>query len=282
MAQYTLLTNERGGIEDDLIAYRQEDGSFLLVVNAANTEHDEQWLRTHLHDMPDVSLDNVSADWSMLAVQGPLALGAVRDVTGVDLTEHPNFRFVTASFDGHPMVVSTTGYTGERGCEILIAPAAVGALWDMLTADDRIELCGLAARDTLRLEACYPLHGNDISTATSAVGAGLGWACGFATGFPGADVLERERQAGATTKLIALRMDDRGIPRAGCSLFDTAGNEVGSVTSGTMSPTLGYGIAMGWCSADAAAVDSPLIVDVRGTSYAARVVSRPFYRSPSN
>lgn len=282
MAQYTLLTNERGGIEDDLIVYRQADGSFLLVVNAANTDHDEAWINAQLRDEPNVVLENQSAMWAMLAVQGPYALAVVRDVTGIDLTDYPNFRCVEATYAGSPVLVSTTGYTGERGCEIVISPSAVTTLWDALAADDRMTLCGLAARDTLRLEACYPLHGNDISSTTSAVGAGLAWACGFTTEFVGSDVLQREREAGVDTRLVAVRMEGRGIPRAGCQLLTESGDVVGSVTSGTMSPTLGYGIAMGWCAADSAAVDTPLIVDVRGTSYAARVVSRPLYRSPSN
>jgi aminomethyltransferase len=276
MAQYTLLTNDEGGIEDDLIAYRRADGSFLLVVNAAHTAHDAAWLARRLPH--DVEVRDVSASWAMIAVQGPTSLDVVADVLKVDLRDLRPFRFIETDISGHLAFACTTGYSGERGCELLVAPQVATAVWDSLVADDRVTQCGLAARDTLRLEACYPLHGNDITPRTSAVGAGLAWACAFDTSFPGRDILASERASGSDSVLVAVRVTGRGIPRRGCPVLDVAGNVVGEVSSGTMSPTLRTGIALAWCEQGVSEPGTMLGIDVRGTSYPATVQPRPFYR----
>ncbi len=276
MAQYTLLTNDHGGIEDDLIAYRMDDGSFLLVVNAANIDHDRAWISHHI----DASLDAVVVDesnaWSMIAVQGPLAMDVVNEVLGVSLQATPAFRHIRHASTVADMVFCTTGYTGERGCEILLRPEDSVRVWSLLAKDDRIKLCGLAARDTLRLEACYPLHGNDITPTSSAIGAGLGWACPPGRSFPGAGLLDRERGEGPARRLVPLRMDGRGIPRGGCTVLDAAGERVGVVSSGTMSPTLRSGIALAWLDDSHAGHGTRVQIDVRGSAYDAHVVSRPF------
>jgi aminomethyltransferase len=278
MAQYTLLTNEQGGIEDDLIAYRLAPERYLLVVNASNVEHDAAWLRERLAG--DVVLEDQSEEWAMLALQGPIALDVLEERCGVRLHELAPFRFVETTFTNLPLIAATTGYTGERGCELLVPLAGIEALWEALTNDERVAPAGLGARDTLRLEVCYPLHGNDISATTTAVEAGLGWACGWDTEFTGHDALRRAKEAGAERRLVALRATERGIPRQGCAVL--AGDEVvGEVTSGTMSPTLGTGIALAYVSSAHATAGTSLEVDVRGRRYPVEVAARPLYRPPT-
>ena len=272
-AQYTLLTNERGGIEDDLIVYRLEVDEFLLVVNASNVAHDLELLRRGVSESTGV--EDHSDDWAMLALQGPLALDVLADHV-VDVRQLAPFRFVRAEHAGGEVIIATTGYTGERGCELLVRAPQAPALWEVLAADDRVCPTGLGARDTLRLEVCYPLHGNDIDATTSAVSAGLGWVCGWSTDFVGRDALRAERERGATHKLVALQMLERGIPRAGCLLL-LEGEQVGHVTSGTMSPTLGIGIALAYVRSDLTSTGTELEVDIRGKRFRARVEEKPLY-----
>jgi aminomethyltransferase len=274
-AQYTLLTNERGGIVDDLIAYRRAD-DFLLVVNAANREPDAERIRSHLS--VGVELTDESEATSMLALQGPASLALLAGLAegSFDAQAARPFTFGEATVAGVPCTVARTGYTGEDGVE-LIAPAGRAVeLWDALVAAGA-EPCGLAARDTLRLEVCYPLHGNDIGPDTNAIGAGLGWVCALQHDFAGADVLRETKAAGPASRLVALRMTERAIPRQGCAIL--AGEmQVGAVTSGTMSPSLGEGIGLGWVDAADAAVGTALVVDVRGRRSGAEVAKKPFYR----
>lgn len=274
-AQYTLLTNERGGIEDDLIVYRLRPDRYLLVVNAANVGHDLHWLQVGCTD-GTTNVSDVSDEWSMLALQGPVALDALAD-TGIDVRQLPPFQLVEARWGDVPLLVATTGYTGERGCELLLSPPAAPALWARLLSDDRVVPAGLGARDTLRLESCYPLHGSDIDTNTSAIAAGLGWACGWDSEFPGRARLLQERAHGPHLRLQALRMTDRGIPRIGNIVYSPAGEQVGRVTSGTMSPTLGAGIALAYLHRDVVPED-PVEIDVRGKRYPALVQRKPLYR----
>ncbi|MET1009001.1 MAG: glycine cleavage system aminomethyltransferase GcvT, partial [Gaiellaceae bacterium] len=216
-AQYTLLTNQRGGIVDDLIAYRRGDDDYLLVVNAANVDADHVAL---------AETEDVSDSWAYLAVQGPEALERL----GVEI-EPFAFR-EDVDVLGVRCLVAGTGYTGERGCELGCAPEDAVALWDSVLAQG-IEPCGLGARDTLRLEVCYPLHGNDISPERTPIEAGLGWACALDKEFTGSDVLRRLRDEGPAERLVAFVMADAGIPRAGMAIA-----EGGKVTSGTQSPVL--------------------------------------------
>jgi aminomethyltransferase len=264
-AQYSMLLNDRGGIEDDLIAYRFEEDDVLLVVNAANRAHDAQLLAGIAEDVSD--------GWAMLALQGPLALDVLAEVASVDLRTERPFQFVSTWIADAACIVATTGYTGERGCELLMPADGARAVWDLLLADERVSPCGLGARDTLRLEACYPLHGNDIGPDRDPIGAGLGFAA--PAGLHAS--IDRIRDAGPSAKLVPVRVDGRGIPRAGTDVL-AGGSTVGTVTSGTMSPVLRTGIALAWVDAAHAAVGTELELDIRGTRAAASIVARPFVR----
>jgi len=184
---------------------------------------------------------------------------------------------VEVSCDGHTILAATTGYTGERGCELMVAPGAAPSLWRSLIADERVVPAGLGARDTLRLEACYTLHGNDITPETSAVSADLAWACVFSKDFTGRELLFSEHTAAPAQRLVAVQMTGRGIPRAGCCVYVGA-DGIGHVTSGTMSPTLGIGIALAYVRTELSAPGTEVEVDVRGTRYPAVVANKPLYR----
>jgi aminomethyltransferase len=255
-AQYTLLTNEQGGIVDDLIAYRRGDDDYLLIVNAANVEPDHSAL---------AEAEDVSSEWALLAVQGPEALSRI------DVEVEP-FTFREDDVLGVQCLVAGTGYTGERGCELGCSPDDAARLWDAILARG-VTPCGLGARDTLRLEVCYPLHGNDITPERTPIEAGLGWACALQKDFTGVAVLRRQKDEGTAEKLVALVMEDPGIPRAGMRI-----EEGGEVTSGTMSPSLGKAIGLGYVSASRAEPGTELTVDLRGRPRAARIVKKPFYK----
>jgi aminomethyltransferase len=254
-AQYTLLTNERGGIVDDLIAYRRAPEHYLLVVNASNVEPDRNVLS---------EADDVSGDWALLAVQGPEALERLR-------IEVAPFTFREDDVLGIRCLVAGTGYTGEVGCELGCVPDDVVALWDAIL-DRGVAPCGLGARDTLRLEVCYPLHGNDITPERTPIEAGLGWACALDKEFTGVEILRRQKEEGPDEMLVAFVMEDKGIPRAGMSIA-----EGGEVTSGSLSPMLERGIGLGYVPAELAAPDTELTVDLRGRPRKARVVKKPIY-----
>jgi len=255
-AQYTLLTNERGGIVDDLIAYRRGSDDYLLVVNAANVDAD--------HGALDETED-VSAEWALLAVQGPEALQRL----GIEVEP---FTFREDDVLGIRCLVAGTGYTGERGCELGCSPDDAVALWDAIL-ERGIVPCGLGARDTLRLEVCYPLHGNDISPERTPIEAGLGWACALDKEFTGVDVLRRQKEEGPAEKLVAFVMEEKAIPRQGMRVA-----EGGEVTSGSLSPMLDVGIGLAYVRAELAEPETKLSIDVRGRPKAARVVRKPIYR----
>jgi glycine cleavage system T protein (aminomethyltransferase) len=256
-AQYTLLTNGRGGIVDDLIAYRRGADDYLLVVNASNVEPDHAALS---------ETDDVSDEWAYLAVQGPEALERL----GVEI-EPFTFR-EDVDVLGVRCLVAGTGYTGERGCELGCAPDDAVALWDAILARGIVP-CGLGARDTLRLEVCYPLHGNDITPERTPIEAGLGWACALDKDFTGVDVLRRQKEDGPRVKLAAFVMDDPGIPRTGMAIA-----EGGEVTSGTLSPMLEIGIGLGYVPAELAEPDKEITIDLRGRPRRAHIVRKPFYK----
>jgi len=262
-AQYTLLTNEQGGIVDDLIVYEREPERFLLIVNASNREPDFEWLRDR--EGRGAEVRDVSDDYALLAVQGPKALERL------GLPSAPAFTFAQGQIDDIDCVVNRTGYTGEEGVELLVPAGRAGELWDRIL-ERGVVPCGLGARDTLRLEVCYPLHGNDIGPETDAISAGLGWVCALDKEFTGAEELRRIKEAGPERKLVAFVMEESGIPRQGMTIA-----EGGEVTSGSHSPMLEVGIGLGYVPAELAQPGSELTIDVRGRSRRARVVKKPIY-----
>ena len=263
-AQYTLLTNEGGGIVDDLIVYRMSNGHYLLVVNAGNRESVYTWLKER--EARGTEVRDASDDYALIAVQGP------RSLERLGLDEAPGFTHAMGEVDGIELMVCRTGYTGETGVELLCPGDDGVALWDAVLARGVVP-CGLGARDTLRLEVCYPLHGNDITQDTDAISAGLGWTCALDTDFTGVDALRRIKEDGPERRLVAFVMQERAIPRQGMPIEGG-----GEVTSGTQSPSLDVGIGMGYVPTSSAAVDTDLVVDVRGKPRRARVVKKPIYR----
>jgi aminomethyltransferase len=267
-AQYTLLTNEQGGIVDDLIVYERDAERFLLIVNASNREPDFAWLRNR--ELADVELRDVSYDYALLAVQGP------RSLERLGLPDAPGFTFADGEIDGVRCTVNRTGYTGELGVELLVSADDAGELWDRVAARGAVP-CGLGARDTLRLEVCYPLHGNDIGPETDAISAGLGWVSALDKEFTGVAELRRIKEEGPARRLAAFVMDDPGIPRQGMAILGSDGEAVGEVTSGSHSPVLERGIGMGYVAAALAAPDTEITIDIRGRQRRATVVKKPIY-----
>ncbi len=263
-AQYTLLTNEGGGIIDDLIAYRLEECRYLLVVNASNRDADFRWLKEREVSGSDVR--DISDEYALLAVQGPNA------IEKLGLPAAPAFTFAESEIDGTQAMVNRTGYTGEDGCELLCMAEDAGALWDTVLARG-ITPCGLGARDTLRLEACFPLHGNDISPETDPISAGLGWTCALAKDFAGVNVLRAIKEHGPERRLVAFVMEEKAIPRQGMPIGGG-----GEVTSGSHSPMLDIGIGMGYVPSMQAKPGTELTIDVRGKPRTARIVKKPIYK----
>jgi len=267
-AQYTLLTNGEGGIVDDLIVYRLGECLYLLVVNAANREADHAWLKEREIRGSDVR--DVSEDCALLAVQGP------RAIERLGLPPAEPFTFAETFLDGVEVMVNRTGYTGEDGCELLCMSDDAVRLWDAVLARGVVP-CGLGARDTLRLEVCYPLHGNDIGPDTDAISAGLGWVCALDKEFEGADVLRRVKADGPDRRLVAFVMEEKAIPRQGMTIEGG-----GEVTSGSHSPMLEVGIGMGYVPTAEARPGTELTIDVRGRPRGARIVTKPIYKRYDN
>jgi aminomethyltransferase len=263
-AQYTLLTNETGGIVDDLIVYRLGHGAFLLVVNAGNREIAYDWLKER--EPRGTEVRDASDEYALVAVQGPASL----ELLGLD--DAPAFTHAMGKVGGIETMICRTGYTGETGVELLCPAEDAEALWSAVL-DRGVVPCGLGARDTLRLEVCYPLHGNDITQETDAISAGLGWTCALETEFTGVEALRRVKEHGPERKLAAFVMEEKAVPRQGMAI---AGG--GEVTSGTHSPSLDVGIGLGYVSTAQASTGTELEVDVRGKPRRARVVAKPIYR----
>ena len=263
-AQYTLLTNEAGGIIDDLICYRTGPARFLLVVNAANREVDVAWVAGH--ELRGSDVRDVSDSFALLAVQGPRALERL------GFERRPAFTWEMGALDGVEVMISRTGYTGEEGVELGCAPDDAHALWDAVLARG-VKPCGLGARDTLRLEVCYPLHGNDIGPEWDAISSGLGWVCALETEFTGVAALREIEARGPARRLVAFRMTEQAIPRQGMAI---AGG--GEVTSGSLSPMLEVGIGLGYVPAELSRPGTELIIDVRGRPRHAAVTTKPIYK----
>jgi aminomethyltransferase len=262
-AQYTLLTNETGGIVDDLIVYELDPNRFLLVVNAANTDADFEWMKER--ELPGSDVRDVSDEYGLIAVQGP------RSIERLGLREAPAFTFDESEIDAIPCMVNRTGYTGERGVELLVMADDAATLWERVISRGA-RPCGLGARDTLRLEVCYPLHGSDIGPDTDAISAGLGWVCALDKDFTGADSLRRIKEAGPDERLAAFVMEERAVPRGGMAIL-----EGGRVTSGTHSPMLDVGIGLGYVPSSIARPGEMITIDVRGKERRARIVQKPIY-----
>lgn len=271
-AQYSLLLNENGGVIDDLFVYRLGSDRYLVITNAGNHETDLIQFGLIARDF-DVYVRDVSSSYAMFAVQGPHARRTLIDRLHLELP--PRMSVATARIGGRPALICGTGYTGEDGVELLIDPDIAPAIWAEL-ADAGVVPCGLGARDTLRLEACFPLYGNDLTAETDPISAGLGWACKEATGFIGADRVAALRASGTERKLVPFLIEGPGIPREG-NLMLHEDREVGEVTSGTFSPSLAQGIGMGYLRTDLAVPGTGLEIDVRGKRRAARVSSKPLY-----
>jgi aminomethyltransferase len=263
-AQYTLLTNDEGGVIDDLIVYRTDEARYLLVVNASNRETDFEWVAGHEVRGSDVR--DVSDDYALLAVQGPRALERL------GLPPARAFTWSMGELDGVEVMINRTGYTGEEGVELACMADDAVALWDAIRARG-VPPCGLGARDTLRLEVAYPLHGNDIGPQWDAISGGLGWVCSLDKDFIGVDALRAVKEAGPARRLVAFRMTEQAIPRQGMAIEGG-----GEVTSGSLSPMLGVGIGLGYVPAGASAPGTELTVDVRGRRRRAEVVPKPIYK----
>ena len=267
-AQYSVLCREDGGVLDDLFTYRLDGGRFLTVTNAANHEKDLGWFREHAGDF-DVELKDAHADWAMLAVQGRRARGALEAIAAGELPKR--MRTADVSLAGVDCLVCGTGYTGEDGCELMIPADGAATVWDALR-EQGVAPAGLGARDTLRLEVCFHLYGNDLMEERGPIEAGLGWCCKEDTGFIGSEAVRAAREGGTDEKLVPFAMTGPGIARQGNPVIGG-----GEVTSGTMSPCLGIGIGMAYVPAEKAEPGTPIEIDVRGKPRQAEVREKPLY-----
>ena len=279
-AQYSCMPNDNGGIVDDLIIYRIKEEQYLLVVNASNIEKDWNWI-SGKNDM-GVEMRNISDDYSLLAIQGPMAMEAMQPLTSIDLAAIKYYHFEVADFAGiEHVIISATGYTGSGGFEIYAKNSEIEQIWNKVFEAGEaygIKPIGLAARDTLRLEMGFCLYGNDIDDTTSPLEAGLGWITKFTKDFTNSEALKKQKEEGVTRKLVGFELTERGIPRHDYEIADKDGNVIGNVTSGTMSPSLNKGIGMGYVPNEYAAEGSDIYIRIRKNDIAAKVVKLPFYK----
>ena len=280
-AQYSCFPNDKGGIVDDLICYRVKDHTYLLVVNASNIEKDWNWINQHNEGI-GADLKDISDDYSLLAIQGPKAIEAMQSLTSIDLAEIPFYKFKVGDFAGvEHAIISATGYTGSGGFEIYVKNDQAEQVWNKVFeagADYGIKPIGLAARDTLRLEMGYCLYGNDINDTTSPIEAGLGWITKFTKDFINSENLKAQKENGVTRRLVAFELTERGIPRHDYPIVDAEGNEIGIVTSGTMSPSLGKGIGLGYVPKAISKSGNEIFIQVRKKAIPATIVRLPFYK----
>ncbi|MCX2482319.1 glycine cleavage system aminomethyltransferase GcvT [Pedobacter sp. MR2016-24] len=278
--QYAYLPNEDGGIVDDLLVYRIDEKTYMLVVNASNIEKDWNWISKF--NTKDVEMHNISSKTSLLAVQGPKAAEALQSLTDIDLASMEYYNFTKGTFAGvENVVVSATGYTGAGGFEIYCDNEHAEKVWDAVFEAGKpfnIKPIGLGARDTLRLEMGFCLYGNDIDDTTCPIEAGLGWVTKFTKNFTNAEGLAAKKEAGVTRKLIGFEMIDRGIPRHDYEIVDAAGNVIGKVTSGTQSPSLQKAIGMGYVTKEHTKEGAEIFISIRNNSIKAKVVKFPFYK----
>lgn len=279
-AQYSYFPNEDGGVVDDLLVYRFSEAKYMLVVNASNIEKDWNWVSKF--NTKGVDMKNVSDSYSLFAIQGPKAVEALQKLTSVDLSEIKYYNFLVGPFAGvEHVIISATGYTGAGGFEIYLRNDHAESVWNQIFeagAEFDIKPIGLGARDTLRMEMGYCLYGNDITDETSPLAAGLGWVTKFTKEFTNSAALQQQKEAGVTTKLVAFKMIEKGIPRSHYELLDSSENTIGEVTSGTMSPSLGYGIGLGYVTKENSKIGTEILVAVRKRKLKAEVIKLPFYK----
>ncbi len=279
-AQYSCLPNNDGGIVDDLIVYRIDEKTYMLVVNASNIDKDWNWIKQN--DTWGVEMKNISEETSLLAIQGPKALDTLQKLTDVKLADIPYYSFVKGKFNGvDNVVISNTGYTGAGGFEIYFENQYAEKMWnDIFEAGKEfgIKPIGLGARDTLRLEMGFCLYGNDINDTTSPIEAGLGWITKFTKDFTNRAAIEKQKTEGVSRKLVGFEMIDRGIPRHDYPIADANGNSIGKVTSGTQSPTLNKAIGMGYVNKDFAKADTEIYIMIRDKAIKAKVCKIPFLK----
>ena len=282
-AHYSALTNENGGVVDDLLVYRFDFDKLLLVVNASTTEKDWDWITSHKKDEV-ITLTNASKDYCQIAVQGKDAIKILRNLTDTELSDIKYYHFTTGKVDGIDAIISRTGYTGEDGFEIYAAAQYAVQIWNSLLEwgnygeADGILPCGLAARNTLRLESAMSLYGHELGDEITPLEAGLGWICKLNKGeFIGREVLARQKQEGLKRKLVGFEMTDRGIGRDGYDVY-IDGEKVGFVSSGSPAPYLKKNIGLAFVPAEFANVGQEIKIDVRGKHLTAQIVPTPFYK----
>jgi len=310
--QYTFLLNESGGIIDDLIVYRVGEQKFLLVVNAARIDEDFGWLEKHLKerrspsarrrlakeaDRPgpaaagetaapnqEISLTNRSANFGGVAIQGPRVVDLFHAILGQNIDLPPRNRIADFNIDGMQITIARTGYTGEDGVEVFFAAKDAARFWNLVLAEGEkfgIKPCGLGARDTLRLEMCYPLNGSDLSPEHNPIEAGLGFFVDLnKPNFVGRDVLQQTKQNGPAEKLVSFRMETKGPPPRPHYPVFSKGERIGEVTSGTLSPSLNYGIGMAYLSAPQANIGATIEIEIRGQKFPATIQKKPLYKKP--
>ncbi|HHP7242121.1 MAG TPA: glycine cleavage system aminomethyltransferase GcvT [Cyclobacteriaceae bacterium] len=279
-AQYSCMTNEQGGIVDDLIIYRVKADEYMLVVNAANIKKDWEWISQQTQF--DYHMENHSDEISLLAVQGPKAPELLQKMTDEDLSSIKFYTFKKGAIGGaNDVIISATGYTGEKGFELYVNNQFAKTLWNKLFEvgeSFNLQPIGLGARDTLRLEMGLCLYGNDIDDQTSPIEAGLGWITKFTKDFVNAEYHKKLKEEGISRKLVGLKLHDRGIPRPGYNILDESGNQIGKVTSGTLSPMMNVGIGMGYVPHAHRKPGTLIFIEVRNKKLKAEVVKPPIYK----
>ena len=274
--QYSCIPNGEGGIVDDLLVYREGENDYLLVVNASNREKDWKFINDKAQGL-NVTLEDTSDEWTLIALQGPKSTEKLRPLMDVNPGDLKYYTFMRADILGTECIVSATGYTGSGGYELYIPNSQASEIWDTLLKAD-VTPCGLGARDTLRMEMGFCLYGNDIDETTNAIEAGLGWITKFSKDFTDKSLLEEVKAEGPSRRLKGLKMIGRGIPRNGYEVVTQSGEVVGQVTSGTMSPTLGYGIGMAYINSEFSKNGNKLSVRIRNKNIEAEVVMFPFLK----
>lgn len=274
--QYSCMPNKTGGIVDDLLVYCLAENEYMLVVNGACLDKDWAWVNEN--NSFDCTVENRSEEISLLAVQGPNAAKSLQQFTEVNLSELTYYTFTTGTFcKQENIIISATGYTGAGGFEIYMPNAVAEQIWDALL-EANIQPAGLGARDTLRLEMGFCLYGNDIDETTSPLEAGLGWITKFDAPFVNSENLQKQKEEGITKRLVGFELQDRGIPRQGYAICDADGNKIGRVTSGTMSPSTGKAIGLGYVPKALMKAGNEIYIEVRKKLLKAEVVKLPFYK----